>query len=586
MMAGRPGPAAPGLARPLVMVLAILLATAVLHLFGPQPWKAHAEVALVLLVVPLAGMFRSQHKQNLGLLESRANLAALIESTQDLIWSVDLEFRMLTFNTALKEHFRSNYGTEPRVGLTALDFLPPERAARWPGLYARALQEGACQVEYGLPDGRTLELAFHPIRRGHETLGVSVFGKDISERKRAEQEILTLKSHLANVIDSMPVMLAGVTPDGAVTHWNSHAEGVTGIAAAAALGRPLASLLPEFEPWLGPMLAELFSTGRSVATEKVLVERAGGQAVYDLMLYPLAADRVEGAVLRIEDVTGRTRIQDLMVQTEKMMSMGGLAAGMAHEINNPLGIISQAAQNLERRLSPDLPVNRTVAEGLGLDLEGFQAYFDQRRIPDFLASIQDAVARATRIVADLRELTQRPDARRAPAALDAVVHRALELAANDYDLKKKFNFKAIGIQCQFEPGLPPVPMVVAEVEQVVLNLVRNAAQAMSDNPPERTPRLEIRLRREASHAVLELEDNGPGMTDAVRRRIFEPFFTTREAGMGTGLGLAVAYMIITQNHKGLLEARSARGRGSCFTIRLPLAPESASEHEGEPNESP
>jgi signal transduction histidine kinase len=103
-----------------------------------------------------------------------------------------------------------------------------------------------------------------------------------------------------------------------------------------------------------------------------------------------------------------------------------------------------------------------------------------------------------------------------------------------------------------------------------LNLLKNAAQAMTANPPDRKPRITFRLRREDRYAVLEVKDNGPGMAEDICRRVFEPFFTTKEPGAGTGLGLSVSYMIITQNHKGLMEVQSTPGRGTVFTVRLPI----------------
>jgi signal transduction histidine kinase len=109
-----------------------------------------------------------------------------------------------------------------------------------------------------------------------------------------------------------------------------------------------------------------------------------------------------------------------------------------------------------------------------------------------------------------------------------------------------------------------------EIEQVILNLLKNAAQAMIANPPDTKPRITLRLCREARYAVLEVEDNGPGMPEDIRRRVFEPFFTTKEPAVGTGLGLSVSYMIVTQNHKGLMEVQSTPGRGTVFKVRLPI----------------
>ena len=115
-----------------------------------------------------------------------ANLAALIESTEDLIWSVDLNHGLLTFNRAFQDNIQRNFGVQSAVGMRPEDLLPPARAALWPPLYERALSEGPFRAEYSLADGRTLELAFNRIVQDGETTGISVFGKDITERKTAE----------------------------------------------------------------------------------------------------------------------------------------------------------------------------------------------------------------------------------------------------------------------------------------------------------------------------------------------------------------------------------------------------------------
>jgi signal transduction histidine kinase len=275
--------------------------------------------------------------------------------------------------------------------------------------------------------------------------------------------------------------------------------------------------------------------------------------------------------VRIEDVTERTRIQALMVQTEKMISVGGLAAGMAHEINNPLGIISQAAQNIERRVSSELPANRQIAEELGIGLETIQAYLAKRDIPQFLWDVREASSRAARIVANMLQFSRKSESTLQSASLADVLDRALELAASDYDLKERYDFRSVEITREYDPVLPAIPMVMVEMEQVFLNLVKNAAQAMADNPPERKPRITLRLKRNERYAVVEVEDNGAGMEENVRRRVFEPFFTTKESGVGTGLGLSVSYMIVTQNHRGLIDVQSTPDQGTLFRIRLPLA---------------
>jgi signal transduction histidine kinase len=112
--------------------------------------------------------------------------------------------------------------------------------------------------------------------------------------------------------------------------------------------------------------------------------------------------------------------------------------------------------------------------------------------------------------------------------------------------------------------------VANEIEQVLLNLLKNAAHAMQDSADERAPCLTLRTRGMDDWAQIEVEDNGPGMSDAVRKRVFEPFFTTKASGTGTGLGLSVSYTIVSTNHKGTMTVDSVQGKGTTFTIRLPL----------------
>jgi signal transduction histidine kinase len=168
------------------------------------------------------------------------------------------------------------------------------------------------------------------------------------------------------------------------------------------------------------------------------------------------------------------------------------------------------------------------------------------------------------------KFSHRANAEKEPASLADIMDQAVELAGNDYDLKKKYDFRAIKVIRDYAPDVPEVPVVAVEIEQVLLNLLKNAAQAMAENPPERNPLLTLRVRQEEKYAVLEVEDNGPGMAEEIRRRIFEPFFTTKEIGTGTGLGLSVSYMIVSQNHKGLMEVTSTPGNGARFTVRLPF----------------
>jgi signal transduction histidine kinase len=263
-------------------------------------------------------------------------------------------------------------------------------------------------------------------------------------------------------------------------------------------------------------------------------------------------------------------MEEVMVQTEKMMSVGGLAAGMAHEINNPLGGILQNTQNIIRRLSPSLPGNAEAAQSLGLDLNQVGKYLEQRKILHFLGRIKESGERAAKIVDNMLTFSRNSERKKEIVDLRDVINKTIELAAHDYDLKKKYDFRNIQIVRYFGDNVPRVMCVPTEIEQVLLNLLRNAAQAMAEGKKGGTQsRIVLQLLQEGRWTVLSVEDNGPGMDEATRKRIFEPFFTTKGVGIGTGLGLSVAYFIVTNNHKGSMTVHSAPRQGTKFIIRLP-----------------
>jgi PAS domain S-box-containing protein len=278
------------------------------------------------------------------------------------------------------------------------------------------------------------------------------------------------------------------------------------------------------------------------------------------------------------DITEHKQMRELMIQTEKMVSVGGLAAGMAHEINNPLGGILQSVQVILRRMTEDTKVNRDAAEAAGCSMESIHKFLESRGIAALLQSVRESGARAAKIVANMLEFSRKADSATAPVDLARLLDKALELCANDYDLKKKYDFRKIQILRDYDPGLPQVTCTQSQIEQVVVNILRNAAQALARRTDQtQAPAIVLRTRRSGDFVRIEVEDNGPGMTESERKRIFEPFFTTKPVGEGTGLGLSVSYFIVTENHKGTIEAQSSPGNGARFIIHLPLDPRSSHE---------
>ena len=394
---------------------------------------------------------------------------------------------------------------------------------------------------------------------------------EVQVRSKIEKKLTGFQNYLNCIIDSMPSALIALDEELYVTQWNQEASALSGTPLDDAMSKPIYLAFEPLKPFL-PQLKDTIEHHRVAKIERVTWGQGEDARHYALTFYPLMGGAGRGVVIRIDDITQRLSLEDMMVQSEKMLSVGGLAAGMAHEINNPLGAILHNVQNIRRRLSSDLPKNIEQAEQTGIDLDVVNHYLQAREIPQLLDGIQQAGARAAKIVTHMLSFSRRSNRQMSPCDLSALIDQALDIASNDFDLAIGFDFKGQAIIRQFDPQLGPVPGIPNELEQVLLNLLKNAAQAIHQRTDKSEPgRIILRTRLNPPWAEIQIEDNGIGMPEPVRKRIFEPFFTTKEVGQGTGLGLSVSYFIITNNHKGQMEVHSTLGQGTCFTLRLPLA---------------
>ncbi len=395
---------------------------------------------------------------------------------------------------------------------------------------------------------------------------------EVQVRGKIEKKLTGFQNYLNSIIDSMPSALIAVDEQFYVTQWNQEATNLSGTNLDEALNQPIFLAFPSIKPFL-PQLSRAAEHMRVEKVERVTWALIDAPRHYTLTFYPLMGGAGRGVVIRIDDITQRLNMEELMVQSEKMLSVGGLAAGMAHEINNPLGAILHNVQNIRRRLSPELPKNIDQAAECGVGLEDVNCYLEGREIPRLLDGIHQAGSRAAKIVSHMLAFSRRSNRKMVACDLPSLIDQAIEIAGNDFDLAEGFDFRALNIQCEFDPDLGPVPVIANELEQVLLNLLNNAAQAIHQRDDEEegeTGRVVLRTYRRGDWAEIQVEDNGIGIPESICKRIFEPFFTTKEVGQGTGLGLSVSYFIITNNHKGQMEVHSRPGEGTCFTLRLPL----------------
>ena len=185
-------------------------------------------------------------------------------------------------------------------------------------------------------------------------------------------------------------------------------------------------------------------------------------------------------------------------------------------------------------------------------MDRLSSMMEKRGLVTLLDGIQEMGERASGIVQNMLNFSRKSESRKVRVDMAVIVDTVLRLAANDYDLKKQYDFRNVKIVREFEPGLPPVECDKTKIEQVLLNLVKNAAQALAGGKGENLPEIVVRVAKESHFVRIEVQDNGPGMEENIRRRVFEPFFTTKEPGRGTGLGLAMVYGSIKAHDLSLI----------------------------------
>ncbi|MFN8392611.1 MAG: PAS domain S-box protein [Bdellovibrionota bacterium] len=397
--------------------------------------------------------------------------------------------------------------------------------------------------------------------QAYQILGVAT---DITIRKEAEET----KSRLAAIVESSTDAIIGTTLDKIVTSWNNAAEGLYGYSAAEAVGKPIDFLVPEDRIGeISDILTRLVRGERIEHYETVRLRR-DGQLVHVSLSVSLVVDsrgRVVGISSISRDISRRKEIehelaryreeleemvaertrelvtsQDKLRQSERMASIGALASGIAHEINNPVGAILLAAQNgLEIADQPADPA-RTIS-----------------LLKDACQRIIHNAKRCGGIVKGVLQFSREQRRERTATDLNASIRNSIELIRESMDVSQST------IRLDLSPTLPAVIADPLEMEQVIVNLVKNAIESASG-------RAEIDIRTEVvgNMVRIRISDNGCGIPREQLKHIFDPFFTTRQRQGGTGLGLSVVHGIVS-NQGGTITVESEVGDGTVITIDYP-----------------
>ena len=392
---------------------------------------------------------------------------------------------------------------------------------------------------------------------------------EIAQRESEEK----FRSISANALDGIIM----IDPAGRVSFWNRAAEDLFGFRKNEIIGKDLHTYLApaQFHERYRQAFSEFQRTGEGQVLGKTIeiqcMRKNGDLFPAELSLSPLQLKGEWHAVGIVRDISERKKTQEFLIQSEKMLSIGGLAAGMAHEINNPLAGILSNVQMLRMRLLSDLPANQNEADACGLDLNALWRYLGKRGIIEMIDAMDQSCQWAATIVHNMLTFSRKSDMVFSDHNLSRLLERTIDLAKNDFDLKHHHDFRRIEIIREIDPDMPKVPCDGSQIQQVLLNILKNGAHAVWERTDHTLPpRFILRVYVEPPYACIDISDNGTGIPEDIQKRIFEPFYTTKPTGSGTGLGLSIAYFIVTEKHGGILSVTSTPNEGTTFTVKLPL----------------
>lgn len=534
----------------------------------------------------------SEHTRAVELLmREKVLLRSLIDSIPDLIFYKDINGVYRGCNQAFSRF--SGRSSREIIGRSDHEIYSEARAAYFTSADREVLR-GVGPVQYQEwakdPRGRpvymvTLKTPYYDSEG--EILGVIGIGRDATDLKMAEEALQRSHGENEQLIDSLSSMLIGLSPAKHITQWNPKAEEILGIAAADAENWNIRDLQL---PWEWPTMEADFvraqEHGQAFYLDPIRINRPdGSDGFLGLSITPIFGDhrRLSGFILMGADITKRKILEQRLSQAEKLEAIGQLAAGIAHEINTPTQYVNDNLHFLQESwteifsllsLYGDL-VKTVQEENIHLSqldrienlLESVDVQYLEQEVPLAVRQSLEGIARVAEIVRAMKRFSYMGGEDKQSIDLNLAVESTINVARNEW------KYVAV-VGTDLDPALPPVFCLPGEINQVILNLITNAAHTIEDklagDPAKGTIKISTRFIGDA--VEMKVADNGLGIPEEIQGRIFDPFFTTKDVGRGTGQGLAISYDVIVKKHGGEISFETDWGKGTTFTVRLPVEP--------------
>jgi len=459
-----------------------------------------------------------------------------------------------------------------------------------------SFNEHACSIfGYSAEEaiGRPVTMAVSRVNFGPRRIFTAIM-RDISQRKKAEEELRRLHVQNELILNSAGEGICGLSRQGKIIFANPAAARMLGWSVEELVGRPLHQTAhhshPDGRPLAEedcPVCAPLAGRPSKPLAEYFFWRKDGTSFPVEYTCTPIGrGEELSGAVLTFRDITERRALEAQLHQAQKLESIGQLAAGIAHEINTPTQYIGDNAHFLQesfeglarvieqcRRLGEALKSGSQLREAAEAVLDAMKeadAEFLLEEIPAAIRQSLEGVERVSKIVRSMKEFSHPGGEEKQAVDLNRAIESTLTISRNEWKY-------VADTETHLQPNLPLVMCLPGEINQVILNLVVNAAHAIGERVGDSGQKGKITVTTCGRDGWVEIRisDTGTGIPEAIRSKVFDPFFTTKPVGRGTGQGLAIAHSVIVEKHGGTITFETKEGHGTTFIIRLPVEPPEA-----------
>lgn len=394
--------------------------------------------------------------------------------------------------------------------------------------------------------------------------------------EKSTRKLLKVQDYLYHIFNALPLTIFIIDKEGNILNFNASAREILKHSPSSLYNEKIGSIFPELNE-ISKFINESHNQKNKsetkqmqdfyIPSKKIIIN--DNIQYFNLHLYPFFTEQYNDYLLQMENITEKIQLDEMSLHTEKMKTLGSITSGIAHELNNPLGIINQNTQNAIRRLSPEIEKNRNIAIRYGIDLEKVSLYIKERGIAGYFEEIRLASQRAGKIIRNMLNFSRDTHGEFDICNPGEVINETIRLIRMDDQLKKEYSSQEIQIEINHEKEDVSIHCIRIEIQQVLLNIIKNAIQAIGEN---KSPIKKIFIETSIDKVFYQIliRDNGPGIDESIMNKIFNPFFSTKEVGHGTGLGLSVSYYIITNHHKGKLTVSNHSTGGAAFKIQLPI----------------